>query len=91
MTSVLLVSVLLGILVFGYFLMGRLDNFLNENRKALEQNGRQQEPSRILLTDEMTDEELAREISDFRSRHAHMRLILYDAAEETEQDFPEKK
>ena len=34
--DVLLILCVLGVLVFGYFLMARLDKFLDENRKAIE-------------------------------------------------------
>ena len=39
---VLLIAVL-GIFVFGYFLMGRLDKFLDENRKAIEKENEKRE------------------------------------------------
>ena len=75
---VLLIAVL-GIFVFGYFLMGRLDKFLDENRKAIEKENEKKEPTCIMLTEEMSDEEIAAEVKRFRDKHAAARIVLYDS------------
>ena len=77
---VLVVSVL-GVFVFGYFLMTRLDKFLNENRKAIEKENEKKEPTCVLLTEEMSDEEIVTEIKRFRDKHAGARLVLYDSTD----------
>ncbi len=77
---VLVVSVL-GVFVFGYFLMARLDKFLDENRKAIEKENEKREPSCVMLTEEMSDEEIATEVKRFRDRHASARIVLYDSSD----------
>ncbi len=71
----------LGVFVFGYFLMARLDAFLNENRKAIEKENEKREPSRVMLTEEMSDEENATEVKRFRDRHTGARIVLYDSSD----------
>ena len=47
---------------FGYILMGKLDRFLSENRKTIEEKSEKVEPSRIMLTNDLSDEEIMDEI-----------------------------
>ena len=77
---VLIISVL-GIFALGFFLMARLDKFLGENRKAIEKENEKREPSCVLLTEEMSDEEIATEVKRFRDKHASARIVLYDSAD----------
>ena len=48
MAELLLIVSLLGIFAFGFYLMSRLDRFLEENRKALLKENESREPSEIL-------------------------------------------
>ena len=72
---------ILGVFVFGYFLMARLDKFLDENRKAIEKENEKREPSCVMLTEEMSDEEIATEVKRFRDKHAGARIVLYDSSD----------
>ena len=49
MAELLLIVSLLGIFAFGFYIMCRLDRFLEENRKALLKENESREPSEILL------------------------------------------
>lgn len=77
---VFVVSVL-GIFMFGYFLMARLDKFLDVNRKAIKKENEEREPSCVLLTEEMSDEEIATEVKRFRDKHEGTRIVLYDSSD----------
>ncbi len=79
--DVLLILCVLGVFVFGYFLMARLDKFLDENRKAIEKENEKREPSCVMLTEEMSDEEIAIEVKRFRDKHASARIVLYDSSD----------
>ena len=79
--DILLILCVLGVFVFGYFLMARLDKFLDENRKAIEKENEKREPSCVLLTEEMSDEEVATEVKRFRDKHASARIVLYDSTD----------
>ncbi len=79
--DIVLVVLVLGVFVFGYFLMARLDKFLDENRKAIEKENEKREPSCVLLTEEMSDEEIATEVKRFRDKHEGARIVLYESAD----------
>ncbi len=77
--DIVLIIAVLGVFVFGYFLMARLDKLLDENRKAIEKENEKKEPSCVMLTEELTDEEITEEIRRFRSKHEGTRIMLYDS------------
>ena len=77
--DILLILCVLGVFVFGCFLMARLDKFLDENRKTIENENEYREPSCVMLTEEMSDEEIATEVKRFRDKHASARIVLYDS------------
>ena len=52
MAELLLIVSLLAVFVFGFYLMSRLDRFLEENRKALLKENESCEPSKVLLPHE---------------------------------------
>ena len=79
--DIILIISVLGVFVFGYFLMARLDKFLEENRKTIENENENREPSCVMLTEEMSDEEIATEVKRFRDKHASSRIVLYDSAD----------
>ena len=76
--DIILAVLILGVFVFGYLLMARLDKFLGENRKAIEKENEKREPSCIMLTEDLSDEEIAEEIKLFRQKHEGTRIVLYD-------------
>lgn len=85
MKEVLLVIILVALFGFGYFLMKKLDYFLAENRKAIEREHEKVEPSCIMLTDELTDEEIIDEIRRFRMKHENVKMLVYDDIDVTEE------
>lgn len=77
--ELLLIVSLLGVFAFGFFLMGRLDRFLDENRKALLKENESREPSEILLPQGLSDSEILSEIHRFRETHGKVDIILSDS------------
>ena len=67
------------IFLFGWFLMKRLDKFLAENQKRIEEASEQQqhEPCMHLVGDTSPDE-LEETLSRFRSSHTHVEIVIYD-------------
>ncbi len=76
--EILLILSVLGVFVFGYFLIARLDKFLDEKRKTIAKENEKKEPSCVMLTEEMSDEEVADEVRRFREKHENTRIVLYD-------------
>ena len=73
------------IFLFDWFLMKRLDYFLDENQKRIEEDTEQQpEPCVWLNGDISPDEALSR----FRSSHTNVKIAIYDP---DEFPFPDNK
>ncbi len=94
MAELLLIVSLLAVFVFGFYLMSRLNRFLEENRKALLKENESREPSEILLPQGLSDSEISSEIRRFQETHGTVdinnikgaRLPLSDCRERTRCD-----
>ena len=82
MAELLLIVSLLAVFVFGFYLMSRLDRFLEENRKALLKENESCEPSEVSLPHGLPDSEILSEIHRFRERHGTVDIILSDGKED---------
>ena len=80
--DIILVVAVLGVMVFGFFVMKRLDKFLDENRKRIEQEEKEKEPSCIMLTTDMTDEELIKNIRTYEKQRGDAYITLYQDEDE---------
>ena len=74
--AVLLIFLVL-LFTAGYFLMKKIDIIMDENLKNIEKEAEKTEPSYIVLTKELSDEELASEIKQFRNKHGKSDIIIY--------------
>jgi len=83
LAELLLIVSLLGIFAFGFYLMSRLDRFLEKNRKALLKENKFREFSEILLPQGLSDSEILSEIRRFRETHGKVDIILSDRKEDT--------
>jgi len=75
--EVLIVLVLLGLAVAGYFVMRKLDLFLDENSKRISKIEENKKPDCVMLTENMSDEEIVREIHNLRENKNYGRIIVY--------------
>ena len=82
MAELLLIVSLIGIFAFGFYLMSRLDRFLEENRKALLKENESCEPSEVLLPHGLSESEILCEIRRFRETHGNVDIILSDGKED---------
>ena len=82
MAELLLIVSLLAVFVFGFYLISRLDRFLEENRKALLKENESCEPSEVLLPHGLSDSEILSEIRRFRETHETVDIILSDGKED---------
>ena len=80
--DIILVVAVLGVMVFGFFVMKRLDKFLDENRKRIEQEEKEKEPSCVMLTTDMTDEELIKKIRTYEKQRGDAYITLYQDEDE---------
>ena len=66
--------------LFGWFLMKRLDRFLDENQKHIKESSEQQQAeSGVHLVGNISPDELEETLSRFRSSHAHVEIVIYDS------------
>mgnify|MGYP006956049336 FL=1 len=79
MKYVLLTAAVLAFFMFGYYLMDRLDRFLYENKKAIQNEENNCKSAQILLSSDLTDDEILKEIHDFKKNHSKTGILLYDA------------
>ena len=90
--DIILVVAVLGVMIFGFFIMKRLDKFLDENRKRIEQEEKEKEPSCVMLTTDMTDEELIKNIRTYAKQRGDAYITLYkDEDELCDELFDEKR
>ena len=80
--DIILAAAVLGVMVFGFFVMKRLDKFLDENRKRIEQKEKKKEPSCVMLTTDMTDEELIKNIRTYEKNRGDAYITLYQNEDE---------
>ena len=80
--DIILVAAVLGVMVFGFFVMKRLDKFLDENRKRIEQEEKKEAPSCVMLTTDMTDEELIKNIRTYEKKRGVAYITLYQDEDE---------
>ena len=67
------------IFLFGWFLMKRLDKFLAENQKRIEEETVQQQKPCLRLNGDISPDELEEKLSRFRSSHTHVGIVIYDS------------
>ena len=80
--DIILIVAVLGVMVFGVFVMKRLDKFLDENRKRIEREEKKKEPSCVMLTTDMTDEELIKNIRAYEKQRGDAYITLYQDEDE---------
>ena len=76
------------VFLFGWFLMKRLDQFLAENQKRIEEETVQQQKPCLRLNGDISPDEMDEALSLFRSSHAHVEIVIYDSEQIS---FPDNK
>ena len=67
------------VFLFGWFLMKRLDQFLAENQKRIEEETVQQQKPCLRLNGDISPDEMDEALSLFRSSHARVEIVIYDS------------
>lgn len=76
--DIILVAVVLGVMALGFLGMRGLDRFLTKNEKpAKGQEAREENVPCVILTTEMTDEEIIRRIRDYEKKYGHSHMCVY--------------
>lgn len=80
MEDVILIIAVAAVMIFGFFIMKRLDAFLEENRKAIEKENQKKEIP-LMFLDAENDERALSDIEPFRQKHRNVRIVIYDESE----------
>ena len=80
MGEVILVFAVIAIMIGGFFVMKRLDAFLEENRKAIEKENQKKEIP-LMFLDSENNEKAISDIELFRQKHRDVRIVVYDESE----------
>ena len=77
MEDVILIIAVIAVMIFGFFIMKRLDVFLEENRKAIEKE-RKEECSPLEFIDSENYENMISGIENFKKSHKTVTLVIFD-------------
>ena len=75
--DILLVITVLALFVFGFFVMKRLDKFLNENYKPYFREEKEK-PTRIIHNEDASDEEILSDIKKVREKGGKIKVVISD-------------
>lgn len=89
MKDIILVVCLIAMGVYGYFLMGKLDKFLDENRKAIAKQQAERRKPYIILKKDVNGEAVKRQVERFREDHPCACVVVCDPNEFDYADFEE--
>lgn len=81
MEDVVLIAGTAMVFLFGWFLMKRLDQFLAENQKRIEEETVQQQKPCLRLNGDISPDELDETLFRFRSSHTNVKIAIYDPDE----------
>ena len=73
--DILLVITVLAIFVFGFFVMKRLDKFLDEIHKPYFRED-EEKPTRIIHNEDSSDEEIFSDIKKIREKGGKMKVVI---------------
>lgn len=77
MEDVILIFAVVAVMIFGFFIMKRLDVFLEENRKAIE-NEQEEKGGPLKFIDAENYENMISGIENFKKSHKKAAIIIFD-------------
>ena len=77
MEDVILIIAVVAVMIFGFFIMKRLDVFLGENRKAIEKD-QEEKYSPLEFIDTENYENTISEIENFKKRRKKVAIVIFD-------------
>ena len=77
MEDVILIIAVIAVMIFGFFIMKRLDAFLEENRKAIAKE-QEEKDSPLEFIDTENYENTVSEIETFKKRHKKVAIVIFD-------------
>lgn len=78
MGDVILIIAVAAVMILGFFMMKRIDVFLEENRKVIEEEQEERCSSPIEFIDMENDEKMISEIENFKKSHKTVAIVIFD-------------
>lgn len=78
MGDVILIIAVAAVMILGFFMMKRIDVFLEKNRKAIEEEQEERCSSPIEFIDMENDENMISEIENFKKSHKTVAIVIFD-------------
>lgn len=78
MGDVILIIAVAAVMIWAFLLMKRIDVFLEENRKAIEEEQEERCSSPIEFIDMENDENMISEIENFKKSHKTVAIVIFD-------------
>ena len=78
MGDVILIIAVAAVMILGFFMMKRIDVFLEENRKVIEEEQEERCSSPIEFIDMENDENMISEIENFKKSHKTVAIVIFD-------------
>lgn len=78
MGDVILIIAVAAVMILGFFMMKRIDVFLEKNRKASEEEQEERCSSPIEFIDMENDENMISEIENFKKSHKTVAIVIFD-------------
>lgn len=76
MANALLIIVILGVVILGFFIVKLADAFSEQNERAKET---QEKPTSLRLLDAKNREKTVAEVESFKKTHRNVGIMIYDA------------
>ena len=78
MGDVILIIAVAAVMILGFFMMKRIDVFLEENRIVIEEEQEERCSSPIEFIDMENDENMISEIENFKKSHKTVAIVIFD-------------
>lgn len=78
MGDVILIIAVAAVMILGFFMMKRIDVFLEKNRKAIEEEQEERCSSPIEFIDTENDENMISEIENFKKSYKTVAIVIFD-------------
>ena len=78
MGDVILIIAVAAVMILGFFMMKRIDVFLEKNRKAIEEEQEERCSSPIEFIDMENDENMISKIENFKKSHKTVAIVIFD-------------
>lgn len=77
MGDVILIIAVAAVMILGFFMMKRIDVFLEKNRKAIEEEQEERCSSPIEFIDTENDENMISEIENFKKSYKTVAIVIF--------------